>query len=188
MKYRKDFVTNSSSSCYICAICGETVSGMDFSLYDCEMVECVNGHVICENETLSIPRDDLIAMMVNDYDADPDSLKDESDENLFYSMINDHENEIRYNMPECFCPICQFIEYADNDLARYLGKKYGVSREEIFAKVKQFNKRRKKLYDSEYITEVCSRFNLNPTEIVAGWKNEFGTYKKFMDYLNDKES
>jgi hypothetical protein len=42
---------------------------------------------------------------------------------------------------------------------------------------------RKKLYENEYITYVCKEFNLNPTEIVAGWKEKFGTYKVFKDYL-----
>lgn len=59
-----------------------------------------------------------------------------------------------------------------------------ISRDEVFAKVKQLNKRRKKLYDSEYVTEVCSRFHLNPAEIVAGLKDRFGTYRRFYDYIH----
>ena len=49
MKYRKSFVTNSSSSSYICDICGENVSGWDMSLGEAEMIECVNGHTMCEH-------------------------------------------------------------------------------------------------------------------------------------------
>lgn len=47
MKYRKDFVTNSSSSSYVCDICGNEVSGFDCSVRDGDMFECMNGHVIC---------------------------------------------------------------------------------------------------------------------------------------------
>lgn len=79
--------------------------------------------------------------------------------------------------------ICQFIEYSQYDLAKYLEKKYKVGRDEVFEKVKQFNKRRKKLYDSEYVTEVCSRFDLNPTQIVAGLKTEFTSYREFKNYI-----
>lgn len=49
--------------------------------------------------------------------------------------------------------------------------------------IKKIDKRRKKLYDNEYVTHVCKKFNLNPTEIVAGWKEKFGTYKEFNKYL-----
>lgn len=53
-------------------------------------------------------------------------------------------------------------------------------------KVKALNKHRKKLYDSEYVTEVCSRFNLNPAEIVSGLKDRFGTYRHFRDYISSR--
>ena len=88
-----------------------------------------------------------------------------------------------YEVPECMCPICQFIEYSENDLSEYLLKEYGISRDEVFAEVKQLNKRRRKLYENEYITYVCKKFNLNPTEIVASWKEKFGTYSNFKKWL-----
>ena len=53
----------------------------------------------------------------------------------------------------------------------------------MFAEVKQLNKRRKKLYENEYITYVCKKFELNPTEIVAEWKDKFGTYSEFKKWL-----
>ena len=88
-----------------------------------------------------------------------------------------------YEVPECVCPICQFIEYSEYDLSACLLKEYGIPRDEVFAEVKQFNKRRKKLYENEYITYVCKKFELNPTEIVAEWKDKFGTYSEFKKWL-----
>lgn len=41
---RLGFVSNSSSSSFICNICNGTESGYDASLSDFEMVECSNGH------------------------------------------------------------------------------------------------------------------------------------------------
>lgn len=38
MKFRSTFVTNSSSSSYVCEICGRTESGYDLGLSDCEMM------------------------------------------------------------------------------------------------------------------------------------------------------
>jgi hypothetical protein len=90
-----------------------------------------------------------------------------------------------YGVPECICPICQFIEYSENDLSAYLLKEYGVSRDEVFEEVKKLNKRRKKLYENEYITYVCKQFDLNPTEIVASWKEKFGTYSAFHRWMNE---
>ena len=47
MKIRKGFVTNSSSSSYICEICEEVVSGYDMGLEEAGMVECEAGHTFC---------------------------------------------------------------------------------------------------------------------------------------------
>ena len=41
MKKRNGFVTNSSSSSYICEVCGNVEAGMDIGLRDAEMYRCV---------------------------------------------------------------------------------------------------------------------------------------------------
>lgn len=193
MKFRKDFVTNSSSSSYVCEICGRTESGWDLCLSDCEMMQCVNGHVFCCDEALPMPdKKELIKMILEnewnkrvwynrgyqDYTAEELQAFDEYE--LFKTFCSENGH---YEVPECLCPICQFIEYSEFDLSAYLFKEYRVSREEVFEEVKQFNKRRKKLYENEYITYVCKKFDLNPAEIVAGWKERFGTYKNFKESL-----
>jgi hypothetical protein len=197
MKFRKDFVTNSSSSSYVCEICGRTESGWDLSLRDCEMMECVNGHVFCYEESLDMPpKQEMIkAIMENEWNKKTwynyrgdrteriyteDELLEMEDDTVFFDFFNE---EGYYNVPECMCPICQFIEYSEYDLSAYLLKEYGVSREEVFAEVKKINKRRRKLYENEYITHVCQKFDLNPAEIVAGWKERFSTYKEFKEWL-----
>lgn len=190
MKYRKDYVTNSSSSSYVCEICGRTESGWDLGLSEADMVECVNGHVFCLEEMLSVPRETMLKLIKQDMEYAWSDLSDMTEEEL-QKKTDDELTELMlkcedgyYGVPEESCPICQFIEYSNHDLAKYLEKEYGVSRDEVFAKVKELNKRRKKLYDSEYITEVCSRFGLNPTKIVAGLKSRFSTYRAFYDYIS----
>lgn len=198
MKFRKDFVTNSSSSSYVCEICGRTESGWDMGLSDCDMVECVNGHVFCCDEALEMPsKEEMIkTILENEYNIktnynyfsrdrsetvySEEQLLEMDDDDLFYDFYNP---EGHYEVPECVCPICQFIEYSEYDLSAYLLKEYKIPRDEAFAEVKKFNKRRRKLYENEYITYVCKKFDLNPTEIVAGWKERFNTYSAFKQWL-----
>lgn len=52
MKIRNGFVSNSSSSSFICDVCGENVSGYDIGLDDADMYECEKGHVFCENHVV----------------------------------------------------------------------------------------------------------------------------------------
>ena len=198
MKFRKDFVTNSSSSSYVCEICGRTESGWDMGLRDCDMMECVNGHVFCCDEALEMPsKEEMIKVILeNEYNIktsynyffgkssqtiySEEQLSEMDDDELFYDFYNP---EGHYEVPECMCPICQFIEYSEYDLSAYLLKEYKIPRDEAFAEVKKFNKRRRKLYENEYITYVCKKFDLNPTEIVAGWKERFNTYSAFKQWL-----
>ena len=164
-------------------------------LSDCDMMECVNGHIFCCDEALERPtKQEMLKMIMENewnkerWDDATCSYRDWSEEELismdedvlFNNYCCDGYN---YDVPECMCPICQFIEYSDYDLSAYLLKEYGISRDEVFAEVKKFNKRRKKLYENEYITYVCQKFELNPTEIVAGWKEKFGTYSEFKKWL-----
>ena len=195
MKIRSDFVTNSSSSSFVCEICGRTESGWDLPLSDADMMKCVNDHVFCCHEALEFPsKEEMIKMILENkwnkhWDNHIDDYRDYTEEELVAmdedTLFNDFCSESGYySVPECVCPICRFIEYSDYDLSKYLLKSYGVSRDEVFADVKKFNKRRKKLYDSEYVTYVCKKFDSNPTEIVANWKTEFGTYSDFQKWLN----
>ena len=55
MKYRKDFVTNSSSSSFVCEICGNVDSGYDCSASELGFAECVNGHCFCATSWHTIP-------------------------------------------------------------------------------------------------------------------------------------
>ena len=195
MKFRSTFVTNSSSSSYVCEICGRTESGWDLGLSECEMMECVNGHVFCCDEALEFPsKEDMIKMILENewnrrrWDSEIRDYRDFSEEELIVmeddELFNDFCSESGYyEVPECVCPICQFIEYSEYDLSAYLLKEYKIPGEEAFEEVKKFNKRRRKLYENEYITYVCKKFDLNPTEIVAGWKDKFGTYESFKKWL-----
>lgn len=52
MKIRNGFVSNSSTSSFICEICGENNVGRDLCLSECDMFECEFGHVMCNEHAI----------------------------------------------------------------------------------------------------------------------------------------
>lgn len=138
MKYRKDFVTNSSSSSYVCDICGADASGWDMGLAEAEMVECVNGHTFCESHITM--NDDKRAILVS-YMSDGcseeyvEELKEMTNDDVLNEYL--HEYDGRYDCHECLCPICSFeVGYSD-DIVSYLKAKYSISDESILAELKE---------------------------------------------------
>ena len=181
MKIRLDFVTNSSSSSFVCEICGETVSGWDLGYEDAGMFECVNGHVVCQEHMLDVPREKMLDYLKRDgwyNNVTKEELEEMTDEELLELFMVDLGE-----LPEMFCPICQFEKYSREDMASYLLTVYKVPKEEVFAEIKSRNKRRRKLYDFEYIDYVTQKFNLDLAEIQASWREKYKTYSEFADSL-----
>ena len=52
MKIRTSLVSNSSSSSFICDVCGEDYSGWDACLSEAEMFQCEYGHTVCLSHTI----------------------------------------------------------------------------------------------------------------------------------------
>lgn len=48
MKIRKGFVSNSSSSSFVCDVCGKNASGYDLSLSESAMSWCQASHIFCD--------------------------------------------------------------------------------------------------------------------------------------------
>lgn len=191
MKYRNDFVTNSSSSSFVCEICGRNESGYDMPLSDAQMYECENEHVFCVEEALDVDSKEIIKYILENgynkasYNADGEDYSKEDLEEMEMEDLLEIATEENgyYGVPECMCPICNFLVYSRKDMKNYLGKEYGISLDEAFTWVKTKNKRRKKLYDQEYINYVCEKEKLNPTDIVEKWKENFKTYHDFKKYI-----
>ena len=112
MKFRNGFVTNSSSSSFVCQICGESNSGFDSDPADLGFVVCKNHHVFCDRHIINIPYGER------------------------YWEIAEKESSYGYNLPEEYCPICQMEFLADDDYIEYM-KKQGFYKDEIFKQIKQ---------------------------------------------------
>lgn len=161
MKVRSGFVSNSSSSSFVCEICGETAEGMDISLSDADMFCCINGHTMCQEHAIK----NLTCGGLTDDDEDCDFDLYEIDE-------------------EC-CPICNYQEISYDDAREYLKKKYGVPEELVFQKIKEINKRRKKLYSEEYVHYVFEQEGLTDDKFIEIIKTQFPSYKEYKNFKGD---
>lgn len=157
MKVRNGFVSNSSTSSFICCVCGEVYTGWDASPSEFDCVQCVNGHIMCD-EHLKIERSEL----TEEQEAD----------------LDDYDCSMHTSQ----CPICQFETYSESEMVKYLEKTRGINKDEVFAKVKDMNKRRKKLYNAEYISYVCEKFELTDDILLSEIKEKFSTWDEYNSF------
>lgn len=163
MKIRRGFVTNSSSSSYVCCYCGAAEGGYDLSISDTGMYECEEGHVICrshctfsEEDLYNYLKDLIINKLYRCHDAENGldlenhklaeyieeirtNLKDleEKRKNGMLESFAETNYDFEYELPHQFCPICSFQELSNLDGFRYLMKKTGLSTKEILGEIKQ---------------------------------------------------
>jgi len=153
MKIRKDFVTNSSSSSYICNICGREESGYDVDFREYEFVECENGHLFC-TEHINLNNKDVTEYLKSkDVSGEEvkQILKDVTKNQLLETLdkwYTDNEDEdIYYIFPSELCPICQMKECSSDDINNYKNVLLGKSNNEIFKLAKEKFKTYKEFHD-----------------------------------------
>lgn len=204
MKIRSGFVSNSSSSSFICDFCREELSGWDmYPTYT-----CVNDHracEVCDPSSESLSDEQRVEIAKECFEEQLEEYKDianytwltESErrrriaetQGILDNLSPDSYDEIEWDgkHPASTCPICRLEDYAEDELCMYLYRKYNVSRDDVFAKIKAENKRRRKLYDSEYITHVCTTENITIQQLLQEIREKFVIWEAYNDYLSQGE-
>ena len=198
MKIRTGFVSNSSSSSFVCDVSGVEESGWDMCLSDLGWYECEGGHVF-DSEYLDTDLDTLSKEEVLKYLKEQvnlgstwrkdtirqiEELSEEKFEEEKESIIC-NDLEWRYSLPSKYCPICNLNVLTIDDKIQYLIKKTNITKDEVFKSVKEKNKRRKKLRPFEYLNYVKERHpeTVNEEALAKEAKEKFKTYEAFHSYI-----
>lgn len=151
MKIRNGFVSNSSSSSFICEICNRTEIGWDGnSVTDFDMVRCVNDHTFCMSH-----------------------------------LINSSEVESMTEVPETSCPICSYEDISYPEIKRFFLATTPFTLDEVMVEIKKINKRRKKVYDNEYVEYVMKALEITSDQLLEELKAKLPLYTDFLKHMRN---
>jgi hypothetical protein len=147
MKVRSGFVSNSSSSSFICNVCGIMESGMDASAKDFDMSNCQNGHTFCNNHFVGkeLSWEDKKSLLLNDisnkilssyYTPERKQIDIDLICHLDEDGINVYFEEHFYECDPSRCPICTFQKIDCSDGFMFLKKKFSLTDEEVLQIIK----------------------------------------------------
>lgn len=142
MKIRKGFVSNSSSSSFVCDVCGENVSGWDMGLRDAQMFECTGGHTVCDSHAVSSSVDfyDLEGFEAKrsyclaraKYDSTKEQINNAEHEGELDDLYSDEiEYDERHNTLAEDCPCCTLKSPTDFQVLEFLLSEVNASKEEV---------------------------------------------------------
>ncbi|MBU2515918.1 hypothetical protein KJ966_31760 [bacterium] len=147
MKIRNGFVSNSSSSSFVCNICGETESGWDLSLSEADMMMCEHGHVFCKRHHLDskitnkiLQKWEFVKGFIQENSDDIlKALEGVTSEEVILQTLEDYDYDLddlydeitEHQLPESCCPVCQLKYISDDTLLHFTLHKYNISRETL---------------------------------------------------------
>lgn len=154
MKIRKGFVSNSSSSSFICDVSGEEHQGMDMCLEDACMYCCEEVHYFLEEF--------LIGEIPEDHESDDGD---------------------RYGIPKENCPICSFKYLMEDSMVLYIEKFYKITSNQVFDYMKSTNKRLRKLRNVYWFAYLEKERNVTKLQLEAEIKSKYKNVDEFENGL-----
>lgn len=163
MKIRKGYVSNSSTSSFVCDVCGRVEAGYDLMLKEVEMLMCKCGKCYCEKHMMSSTRvadalkalekykdDDDISdlyeklskMNLDDVFSQNTSADDWNNFVSFFKNLNSGDY-----MPSCLCPFCNLEYISDIDMLDYVLHVCNLEKNQIEKEMKERFKTRNELID-----------------------------------------
>lgn len=146
MKIRLGFVSNSSSSSYVCDVTGEAFEVHDGCFRYAGLVRCVNGHIFKEEflvqwEPEYPDRDTMWTKL----DEVTDSKKEcaeyrkmglEKLRKVFTEKVLNYADD-SYEVHQNQCPICTMAHVKDSDLIMVLLAKHGITRNQVIEEIRE---------------------------------------------------
>lgn len=157
MKIRSGFVSNSSSSSFICGVCKTVETGYDGE-YNIETTMCDYGHEWCAKHDLKssiLSTEQKVKIISSDEyfvknlkDEDVEFLKSDNKEEID-GIFEQYEEDNVDEISEYLCPVCTLSSISDTFVLKYLlkrsGKKLSNIKKEIRNKFNTLNDLKKGL-------------------------------------------
>jgi len=145
MKTRNGFVSNSSSSSYVCDVTGEAFEVQDSCFRDAGLSQCKAGHYFQTQFLIPFTpeyptREVMWAKLESVTDSKRECLRyremhlldiQKAYAKKFLNARNDD-----YASPQ-ECPLCSMAKIKDTHLVNYLLKKQGITREKLIAQIRE---------------------------------------------------
>ena len=144
MKIRQGFVSNSSSSSFVCSVCETVETGYD-GQYDIDITQCESYHEYCSSHEPKWTLKDKQRILL----ADKDFINDLGEEKVKFiesgseELINDIFDEYKDSfdeIPESMCPLCSLTSLSTNSVLAWLLKDSGKTLAEVETEIRcRFN-------------------------------------------------
>jgi len=115
-------------------VCHETYNGWDLNVRDVDHMECVNGHIFCEEHLLNRKLFEELKEKFENFNKNdlPSHYWEEPDYLEKYGIGDDD----LYEIPSKFCPVCNFSVFSPTEVINYLFKRDGLTMKKIFEEIK----------------------------------------------------